>query len=230
LQSNPASSVAAPPVHAHVSGLAHHFDDLEQQHETQSLGMWAFLVSEVMFFGGMFLCYIVYRNLYPEAFHHASEMLDWKLGGVNTAVLICSSLTVVLAIHGAQLGKKRMQVVCLLLTIALGLAFLGIKAFEYSEKFEHHLAPGPSFDVAHFGAEGAHARIFFSLYFAMTGFHALHMIVGIGVMLWLLRRAARGDFTPQSHAALEISGLYWHFVDIVWIFLFPMLYLLGSHA
>jgi cytochrome c oxidase subunit 3 len=216
--------------HAHVEGLAHHFDDLDQQHESANLGMWAFLVSEVMFFGGLFLCYIVYRNLYPEAFHHASQMLDWKLGAINTAVLICSSLTMALAIHGAQIGRKRMQLVNLFLTMALGSTFLVIKGFEYAAKFEHHLVPGPTFDVAHFGAEGAHARIFFSLYFVMTGVHAFHMIVGIGFMTWIARRAARGEFTPEHHDALEMTGLYWHFVDIVWIFLFPMLYLLGSHS
>jgi cytochrome c oxidase subunit 3 len=229
----PASaSHAAPttPHDVHGTGLAHHFDDLAQQHESANLGMWAFLLSEVMFFGGMFLCYIVYRNLYPEAFHLASEKLDWKLGGVNTAVLICSSLTMALAIRGAQVGRRGTQVVCLLLTMALGLVFLGIKATEYAEKFAHHLAPGPSFDVAHFGGEGAHARIFFSLYFVMTGVHAFHMIVGIGVVAWITRRAARGEFSPAHHDALEMTGLYWHFVDVVWIFLFPMLYLLGSHA
>jgi cytochrome c oxidase subunit 3 len=213
-----------------VAGLAHHFDDLEQQHESANLGTWAFLVSEVMFFGGLFLCYIVYRNLYPDAFHHASEELNWKLGGINTAVLICSSLTMALAIHGAQVGKRNAQLVYLALTVLLGSAFLVIKGFEYAEKFEHHLVPGPTFDVARFGGEGPHARIFFSLYFVMTGVHAFHMIVGIGVVMWIARRAARGDFTPEQHNALEMTGLYWHFVDIVWIFLFPMLYLLGSHA
>jgi cytochrome c oxidase subunit 3 len=183
-----------------------------------------------MFFGGMFLCYIVYRDLYPDAFHHASELLDWKLGAVNTAVLICSSLTMALAIHGAQVGRRGMQITNLLLTMALGTVFLCIKAYEYSQKFEHHLAPGPSFDLAHFGGDGPQARIFFSLYFVMTGVHAFHMIVGIGVITWVTRRAARGEFTPAHHDALEMTGLYWHFVDVIWIFLFPMLYLLGSHT
>jgi len=178
----------------------------------------------------LFLCYIVYRNLYPEAFHHASQMLDWKLGAINTGVLICSSLTMALAIHAAQIGRKTPQLVNLVLTMVLGSTFLVIKGFEYAAKFEHHLVPGPTFDVAHFGAEGPHARIFFSLYFVMTGVHAVHMIVGIGVMLWILRRASNDEFTPAHHDALEMTGLYWHFVDIVWIFLFPMLYLLGSHA
>jgi cytochrome c oxidase subunit 3 len=223
-------SAQGPAEHAHAEGLAHHFDDLAQQHESANLGMWAFLLSEVMFFGGLFLCYIVYRNLYPEAFHHASQMLDWKLGAANTAVLICSSLTMALAIRGAQVGDRGSQVRNLVLTMGLGAVFLTVKAFEYAEKFQHHLVPGPSFDVEHFGGEGPHARIFFSLYFAMTGVHAFHMIVGIGVLFWMMRRAGRGEFTPAHHDALEMTGLYWHFVDVVWIFLFPMLYLLGSHA
>jgi cytochrome c oxidase subunit 3 len=210
--------------------LAHHFDDLGQQHEAAQLGMWAFLVSEVMFFGGLFLVYAVYRNMYPSAFHAASHELDVVLGGINTGVLICSSLTMALAIRAAQVGKQKSQVMHLVLTMVLGLAFLGIKAVEYSHKFEHHLVPGPTFDISAFGADGPQARIFFSIYFAMTGLHAFHMIVGIGVMIWITKRAARGDFTPQQHNALEMTGLYWHFVDVVWIFLFPMLYLLGRHA
>lgn len=228
-----ASSTRVPVAHgaAHErAALAHHFDDLEQQHEAAQLGMWAFLVSEVMFFGGLFLAYIVYRTLYPSAFALASHELDVELGAINTGVLICSSLTMALAIRAAQVGKKSAQVMHLVLTMVLGLAFLGIKAVEYAHKFEHHLFPGPSFDAAAFGAEGPHARIFFSIYFAMTGLHAFHMIVGIGVMLWITRRAARGDFVPEHHDALEMTGLYWHFVDVVWIFLFPMLYLLGRHA
>jgi cytochrome c oxidase subunit 3 len=230
LQGSASPTARASPAHEHVEGLAHHFDDLAQQHESANVGMWAFLLSEVMFFGGLFLCYIVYRNLYPEAFHHASRMLDWELGAVNTAVLICSSLTMALAIHGAQVGRRGAQIVNLVLTMGLGATFLCIKGFEYAAKFEHHLVPGPTFDIAHFGDEGPHARIFFSLYFVMTGVHAAHMIVGIGVLTWMLRRASRGEFTPAHHDALEMTGLYWHFVDIVWIFLFPMLYLLGSHA
>ncbi len=221
------SATVTKPEHA---PLAHHFDDLEQQHESAQLGMWAFLVSEVMFFAGLFLVYAVYRNLYPNAFHAASHELDVVLGGINTAVLICSSLTMALAIRAAQVGNRRGQVMHLVLTMVLGSAFLVIKAFEYAHKFQHHLAPGPSFDLAAFGTDGPQARIFFSIYFAMTGVHAFHMVVGIGVMLWITKRAMRGDFTPEHHNALEMTGLYWHFVDVVWIFLFPMLYLLGRHG
>jgi len=213
----------------HVEGLAHHFASLEQQHEAARLGMWAFLVTEVMFFGGLFTGYAVYRNLYPEAFRLASHHLDIGLGATNTAVLIGSSLTMALAIRAAQVGKPRAQVGLLIATMALGTVFLVIKGFEYHHKWVDHLMPGPSFDVAQFGAEGGHARIFFSFYFVMTGLHAFHMVVGFGLLAWVAARARRGEFTPQHHSALEMTGLYWHFVDLVWIFLFPLLYLIGRH-
>ena len=207
--------------------LAHHFDDLEQQHEASRLGMWAFLVTEVMFFGGLFLAYAVYRHWYPAGFAAASAHLDVALGAINTGVLIGSSLTMALAIHAAQAGGRRAQVLFLLLTIALGSAFLVIKGFEYADKWHHHLMPGEGFRFE--GPEAPHARIFFSLYFAMTGLHAFHMVVGIALLAWTARRAARGAYTPGHHAWLENMGLYWHFVDVVWIYLFPLLYLIGAH-
>ena len=213
-----------------VPGLAHHFGDLAQQHEAARLGMWAFLATEVMFFGGIFTGYTVYRNMYPAAFRLASHHLDVTLGTTNTMVLIGSSLTMALAIREAQIGRWKPQIGYLVATILLGTTFLAIKAVEYHHKWVDHLMPGPGFDAAAFGAEGGHARIFFSFYFVMTGVHAFHMIVGLGLMLWITRRAVRGDFTPGHHTALEMSGLYWHFVDVVWIFLFPLLYLIGRHA
>jgi cytochrome c oxidase subunit 3 len=215
---------------AHAPGLAHHFQDLGQQHEAARLGMWAFLATEVMFFGGLFTGYAVYRNLYPLAFSLASRHLDVTLGTANTIVLIGSSLTMALAIREAQIGRRRQQVVYLLATMLLGATFLCVKGVEYHHKWVDHLLPGPSFDVAAFGAEGPHARIFYSFYFVMTGVHAFHMIVGLGLMAWITRRAARGDFVPVHHTALEMTGLYWHFVDVVWIFLFPLLYLIGRHG
>lgn len=211
--------------HGHVA-LAHHFEDLDQQREASSLGMWLFIAQEIMFFGGLFLAYVVYRNLYPAAFAEASGHLDWKLGAFNTAVLIASSLTMAMAVHAAAVGDRKATTWWLLATIALGSVFLGVKVVEYGDKFEHHLVPGP-----HFRYEGPQARpaeIFFSLYFAMTGLHALHMVVGIpilGYMAWLARR---GRFGPEYHTPVELTGLYWHFVDIIWIFLFPLLYLLGA--
>jgi cytochrome c oxidase subunit 3 len=209
------------------SGLQHHFDSLEQQNEASSLGMWVFLVTEVMFFGGMFTAYIVYRTFYPAAFADASHHLDITLGGVNTAVLICSSLTMALAVHGSQVGNRKALIGFLILTALLGLTFLGIKAVEYADKFEHHLVPGSAFSYP--GPDARQVQLFFSVYFAMTGLHALHMIIGVGVLSVLLIKACRGAYSPAYHTPVEVSGLYWHFVDIVWIFLFPLLYLIGRH-
>ncbi len=217
----------SPAGHAPGPLVAHQFDDMEQQRESASLGMWLFLVTEIMFFGGLFTGYTVYRWMFPEAFAAASHHLNVSLGAVNTAVLICSSLTMAMAVRGAQLGKRNTQVVFLVLTIVLGAAFLGIKAVEYSHKFHEHLAPGSSF--AFEGPHAAQARIFFSFYFAMTGMHALHMVIGIVILAVLVWMARRGRFSADYYAPVEMTGLYWHFVDIVWIFLFPLLYLIGRH-
>jgi cytochrome c oxidase subunit 3 len=206
---------------------AHHFEDVEQQHTASWLGMWVFLATEVMFFGGMFACYFVYRHWYLEAFASASNHLDVVLGGINTAVLICSSFTMALAVHSAETDRRRPLILFLLLTIVLGLAFLGIKFFEYHTKFEEHLIPGSSFKFE--GPLASQTEIFFSFYFAMTGMHAVHMVVGIGLLAALILQARRGRFSALYHTPVELTGLYWHFVDIVWIFLFPLLYLIGRH-
>jgi cytochrome c oxidase subunit III len=206
---------------------AHHFDDVEQQHEASWLGMWVFLATEVMFFGGMFACYFVYRHWYLQAFASASNHLDVLLGGINTAVLICSSFTMALAVHSAETGRRKPLINFLLLTIVLGLAFLGIKFYEYHTKFVEHLVPGSAFKFE--DSLARQAEIFFSFYFAMTGMHAVHMIIGIGLLTALVLKARRGRFSAAYHTPVELTGLYWHFVDIVWIFLFPLLYLLGRH-
>jgi cytochrome c oxidase subunit III len=207
--------------------LQHHFNTMEQQREASSFGMWLFLVTEILFFGGLFTAYTVYRHLYPHAFAEASRHLDITLGTFNTAVLIVSSLTMALAVWSAAVGRRKAIVVFLLSTMVLGGVFLGVKAVEYSHKFHDHLVPGPSF---HFpGPDARPAEIFFSLYFTMTGLHAAHMIIGIGILTVLLLQARKGRYTPEYHTPIEVSGLYWHFVDIVWIFLFPLLYLLGRH-
>ncbi len=187
--------------------------------------MWIFLVTEVMFFGGVFLAYIIYRAQFGDAFGHASNHLDIRLGGFNTAVLLTSSLTMVLAIYGAQIGRKKVLVGNLLLTIALGLVFLGVKAYEYSHKFHEGLVPGPYFTYS--GPDAPQAQIFFSLYFALTGIHAVHMVIGIGILVVLLLNAHK--YGPKYYTPVENTGLYWHFVDIVWIFLFPLLYLILRH-
>ncbi len=192
------------------------------------LGMWVFLVTEVLFFGGLFATYAVYRSSYPAAFAAASRELDLVLGAVNTGVLITSSLTMALAVHAAQVGERRQLIACLGLTMLLGAVFLGIKGIEYYHKFIEHHVPGPNFQFE--PAHARHAQIFFSLYFVMTGLHALHIIVGIGVLLVMLFLSWRGTIAIDYYSPIETSGLYWHFVDIVWIFLFPLLYLIGRHG
>ena len=208
--------------------LQHHFADLAAQREASTLGMWAFLATEVLFFGGMFTAYGVYRALYTRAFEGASNLLDIRLGAFNTAVLILSSLTMAIAVRAASQGRKNLIILFLILTIVLGSTFLGVKVVEYKQKFDHHEVPGPHFVVP----EGLprQAEMFFSLYFCMTGLHALHMIIGVGLLGWLIARARKGAFTVEYNSPVEMVGLYWHFVDIIWIFLFPLLYLLGRHT
>ena len=211
----------------HSPTWAHQFDDAAQQKQSVIFGMWIFLVTEVMFFGGMFAGYALYRYRFPDAFMAGSDKLDILLGGINTGVLILSSLTMALAVHAAQLSKRKHLIIYLLLTIVLGSTFLGIKVVEYSHKFHENLVPGPSFAFP--GEHSQHAQLFFSFYFAMTGFHALHMIIGIAILAVLVWMAWKGRFNAAYHNPVEVTGLYWHFVDIVWIFLFPLLYLVGHH-
>jgi len=208
--------------------LQHHFVALEQQHEASSMGMWTFLITEIMFFGGLFTLFIVYVSLYAEGFAEGSKRLDLLLGTVNTVVLIGSSLTMAMAVRSAQLGRRTPLLGFLVLTMFLGCVFIGIKGIEYTHKFEQHLVPGPTF---HFDSPVTqNVQLFFSFYFAMTGLHALHMVIGVGILTWLLARSWQGRFSPTYFWPVEVSGLYWHFVDIVWIFLFPLLYLVARHA
>jgi cytochrome c oxidase subunit 3 len=210
----------------HHPALQHHFDTLEQQQHASTLGMWVFLVTEVLFFGGLFMAYILYRTWYPEMFMAASSHLDIKLGAFNTVVLIGSSLTMALAVHEAQLGNRKATIILLIATMVLGAVFLGVKVIEYTDKFHHHLIPGPNFQFA--APFSQNAQLYFSLYFAMTGLHAVHMIIGIVLMTVITVMAGRGKFSPEYYTPVEMMGLYWHFVDIVWIFLFPLLYLIGG--
>ena len=206
--------------------VAHQFDDMAQQRDAGLLGMWAFLVTEVLFFGGLFTGYTVYRIAYHDGFVIGSHHLDYLLGGANTAVLLLSSLTMALAVHASQTGRRRSLIAYLLSTMILGATFLGVKYVEYSEKFAHHLVPGPHF--MHEGPQAQHVELFMGFYFAMTGMHALHMLIGMGILGTLVVMAWRGRFSPAYHAPVVVSGLYWHFVDIVWIFLYPLLYLIGT--
>jgi cytochrome c oxidase subunit 3 len=208
--------------------LAHHFDSYEQQRAASVLGMWVFLAQEIMFFGGLFAAYIVYRWAYPSSFAVGSRHLDIVLGTVNTAVLLTSSLSMALAVRGTQTGRPRAAAALLIVTMVLGAVFLGIKFDEYHHKFVEHLVPGPNFQAG--GADPRTLQLFFILYFSMTGLHALHMVIGIGVLGALVVPVWRGRFTPENHNLVEGTGLYWHFVDVVWIFLFPLLYLVNRHG
>ena len=233
-----------------------HFETLEQQKESAALGMWIFLVTEVLFFGGLFLTYTINRHAFNAAFGAGSNTLDLTLGGFNTVVLIMSSLTMAMAVWSAQVGKKQSVTIFLISTLALGTVFLGVKVIEYKQKFDHHLIPGSGFDIRYHAEHptaadnpgkiaeekeelekafakdpdlNAHAQLYFSLYFGMTGLHALHMIIGAGLLVWLIKGSFAGRYTPQYNTPVEIVGLYWHFVDIVWIYLFPLLYLIDRH-
>ncbi len=210
--------------------LKHHFADLEQQKATSTFGMWLFLGTEIMFFGGLFAAYLIYRLSYYNAWVAGSRTMEIVYGTANTAVLICSSLTMVMAVHSAKLGKRQLTAIFLLLTLLLGLGFLGIKAVEYHEHWVHHEFPGSNFHFEHEGNYDPHqVEIFFSLYFAMTGMHALHMVIGACLLAWLLIANGRRQFSAEYNSPVEMVGLYWHFVDLVWIYLFPLLYLISHH-
>jgi cytochrome c oxidase subunit 3 len=210
---------------------------MEQQREAGSIGMWVFLVTEIMFFGGLFFAYALYRSKFPDAFTAASKHLNVWLGGFNTGVLILSSLTMALAVYYAQTGVRGKQIRYLIVTMILGLTFLGVKVVEYKDKYDNHLFPGKLLPWNPFhwhqqlgaGVSEKNIEMFYWIYFGMTGLHALHMVIGIGCLGFLTWFAYKGRYSPEYHAPVELTGLYWHFVDIVWIFLFPLLYLLGFH-
>lgn len=261
--------------HEHPPQLQHHFETPKQQFESGKLGMWIFLATEILFFGGLFVAYAVYRANHPEIFAYAHQYLDKVMGGVNTVVLICSSLTMAWAVRAAQLGQRTVLIVCLILTILCAFGFMGIKAVEYEHKWKHGLLWGKNYvsqthnaheteqapesvdekptvetkplnteersaiAPAAIGPEGlaaegdAHSlrepknvQIFFGIYFAMTGLHGLHVLIGIGVIGWLLVGAFQGRYNAEYFTPVDLVGLYWHLVDLIWIFLFPLLYLI----
>ncbi|HEY5212493.1 MAG TPA: cytochrome c oxidase subunit 3 family protein [Acidobacteriaceae bacterium] len=221
----------------------HHFETEEQQREAGSFGMWLFLLTEVMFFGGMFMAYLLYRNWYYPAFSAGSEQLSIPLGTANTAILITSGFCMAVGVWAAEVRKRGLLVVMLILTTVFGIIFIGIKGDEYHEKYEMHHIPGANFNISQFTNPAGYGinekplapdmaqktQIFFFLYFALTGLHALHMLIGLGILFWLIWRAHRGDFSSGYVAPIENFGLYWHFVDIIWLFLYPLLYLINRH-
>jgi cytochrome c oxidase subunit 3 len=228
----------------HPPFLAHHFATPAQQFNAGKLGMWIFLLTEVLLFGGLFCAYAVYRSNHPEIFLYAHQFLDKILGATNTCVLLLSSLTMAWGVRCAQLGQRRGLILCLLLTLVCACGFLGIKYVEYKAKWQHGLLWASKYDPAkaehaqHHGHGPAHvptysenetrrhAGIFFSIYFAMTGLHGLHVLLGMAAIGWILRRSIRGDFTSQYFGPVDFVGLYWHLVDLIWIYLFPLLYLI----
>ena len=212
---------------AHHPHLAHHFETADQQHDAAKLGMWIFLVTEILLFSGLFVAYAAFRAMHPEVFVNASKLLDLSLGTLNTAILIGSSLTMALAVRSAQLSHERRLTLYLAVTLLLAGGFLVIKFIEYRHKFELGVLPGQYFHPsAELGLQFPHARTFFSLYFMMTGLHGLHVIGGMGVILWLIVRSLRRHFSSRYFTPVELVGLYWHLVDMVWIYLFPLLYLI----
>jgi len=205
--------------------VAHHFDKADTQFDAGRMGIWIFLVTEVLFFGGLFCAFFIFRSWYFDSFVEAHNALDWRLGGLNTIVLITSSLTMALAVRAAQTNDRPRVTRMLAITIACAATFLVIKFFEYHHKIEEGLLPG-----AHFTAEGfksSNPKVFFSIYFMMTGVHGLHVVIGMGLIMWILLRNMKGEFSQRYYAPVEGVGLYWHLVDLVWIYLFPLLYLVG---
>lgn len=208
----------------HPAHLQHHFVDSEQQFESAKLGMWVFLVTEILFFGGLFCAYIVFRAWHPDLFTQAATQLNTLWGGVNTLVLIGSSLTVAMAIRSAQLNQKKGIIINLFITLALAGVFMVIKYFEYTHKFHEGIFPGSYYTYT--GIEHPQANLFFSIYYMMTGLHGLHVLIGMGLMIWLIIRANKNEFSSEYYTPVEMVGLYWHLVDLIWIFLFPLLYLI----
>jgi cytochrome c oxidase subunit 3 len=227
----------------HPPFLAHHYETPKQQFDAGKLGMWIFIVTEVLFFGGVFCAYAVFRATHPEIFIYAHQFLDKNLGALNTVVLIASSLSIAWAVRAAQLDQQRALVACLAITLALAAVFLGVKYVEYKQKWEHGLLWAGRYGAAHSGeaselapasSPGHHADpagprdagIFFSVYFAMTGLHGIHVVAGMGVIAWVLALAIQGRFSSQYYNPVDYTALYWHLVDMIWIYLFPLLYLI----
>ncbi len=209
----------------HPAHLQHHFTDVHQQAESAKLGMWIFLLTEVLLFGGLFCFYAIYRSWNPDMFHNAHAFLNVWMGATNTVVLIVSSLTMALAIRSMQLGKRKLTMWFLAGTVLLACVFMVIKYFEYSHKIHLGQLPGKWYFFE--GIAGTNPHIFFSAYFLMTGLHGFHVLGGIGVITWLFIKTARGSFSPEYYTPIEMTGLYWHLVDLIWIFLFPLFYLIG---
>lgn len=207
---------------------AHHFESAEHEYLSGKEGVWLFLTTEILMFGGLFVAYILFKNMYPAVFHAGGELLDWKLGALNTAVLLTSSLTMALSIHYIQKGQNNKAVLNLWITVLCAAIFMVVKYFEYTHKIHVGTLPNKFFHPHEdLGDVPKNLALYFGLYFVMTGLHGIHVLVGIGLILWIIRRTKRGDFNPKKYTAVEGVGLYWHLVDLIWIYLFPLLYLVS---
>jgi cytochrome c oxidase subunit 3 len=205
--------------------VGHHYDNAEHEFSSAKQGMWIFMVTEVLMIGALFVGYLLFRLRFPEAFHEAHQHLDVKLGTTNTVILLVSSATMVLGVSAVQRGNNKRGMRMLMATVALGACFLVVKYFEYTHEFKEGIFPGGYY---HFeGLKTAHAPLFYSFYFVMTGIHAFHVIVGMSLITWLITKIKRGHISKDYFTPIELVGFYWHFVDLVWIYLFPLLYLLG---
>jgi cytochrome c oxidase subunit 3 len=221
------STVSTSSSHRHHH--AHHFDSAEHEYNTAKFGTWVFLVTEILMFGGLFVGYIIYHGKYHQMFHAGSTFLDWRLGALNTVVLLISSLTMALSIYYAQVGKSKAKILFnLYFTLACACVFLTVKFFEYAHKIHEGLLPGAWFHYdGPLAKEFPHLGQYFSFYFCMTGLHGSHVLVGMGLIIWLIIRTHRDEFGPEYYTPLECVGLFWHLVDLIWIYLFPLLYLIG---
>lgn len=216
------AAVAKDPADFHV---AHHFDKADTQFDAGRMGIWLFLVTEVLLFGGLFCAFAVFRSQYFSSFVEAHHHLDKVMGAVNTVVLICSSFTMAMGVRAAQTNNKKLCQWMLTVTVLLAVAFLAIKAVEYQHKWADGLLPGRYFTAT--GFTTPHPGVFFGIYFMMTGIHGIHVLIGMALIVWMLLRNKKGEFSSKYYAPVEGVGLYWHLVDLVWIFLFPLLYLVG---
>lgn len=207
------------------SHVQHHFSDAEQQRDSAKMGMWLFLLTEMLLFGGLFCAYAVFRSWNPEMFVNAHRFLNVELGTLNTIVLITSSLTMALAIRSLQIDNKKQAVSFLVATLVFAAIFLVVKYFEYSHKIHLGQLPGKYYTFQ--GVEGTNPHIFFGIYFAMTGLHGIHILAGMIVIAIMLYKTVTNQFSSQYYTPVENTGLYWHLVDLIWIYLFPLFYLIG---
>jgi cytochrome c oxidase subunit 3 len=230
--------------------LRHHFATLEQQRQSSTLGMWIFLVTEIMFFGGLFTAYLIYRVDHPSIWLEGARHMEFGLGTLNTIILLTSSFTVALGVNFAQLGKTKITAILLMATVVMGLGFLGVKSIEYYNHYVEGTVPGPWWNVEKIKeADAKHwleehknepnaqppeetvpneLQLFFYIYFVMTGLHALHVTIGIVALTFIAVWSWKGKYSKEYHTPVHITGLYWHFVDLVWIFLYPLLYLIAN--